>query len=197
RLAGTNAPRSRGKLAAAPEAGVRLRVRSKRAAGPLDLDALRLQERDECAGASALAVEQQDVGPVATDVTVERRVVAEQCTLAGGGGPQRRLAGRAVLLRALAQGEHGAVRALIRQARPAAAGLLVRHADRAQQRWPAVAVAGIEQVVRLAREVGPAVHVERRRVRGAEALTPREHVRRVVRVDRLRRREEEVRRLRA
>src|SRR5690606_38547712 len=154
------------------EAGVRLRARAERTARTLDLDALRAQQSDQRARTAGTVIDQQDVGPVAPDVAVELGVVAQECALARCRGAQRRLAARAMLLCAVPQRQQRSVIALVDEASTTAACLLVCHADRTEQRRPAVAVARIEQVIRFGGEILPAVEIERRRVRSTEALAP-------------------------
>ena len=94
---------------------------------------------------------------------------------------------------------------LERQDRPVAAPVggpgrrvpshLVGHPDRARERGPRIAIAGIEQVEVLGREVREALGVEGRGVALSEHLPPLDRVRREVRVDGFFGREEEVGRL--
>ena len=70
---------------------------------------------------------------------------------------------------AVGEGERVAFGGADRETCTAAAALLVRHADGAVERRPGVAVAGVEEVEHLAREVEPPVGVEDLGVRGADA----------------------------
>ena len=82
-----------------------------------------------------------------------------------------------------------------RASRPPAARHFVRHADRAVQRRPGVAVTGIEEVEALGDEERPPFPGELRRVGAAELVEPRLHFFRQIGVDRPRVGREEVRRV--
>ncbi len=118
-------------------------------------------------------------------------VVAQQL-LAVAGGRDRRGDGRVeVVHHPVAIGEGEAVAAREREA--AGRGLLVRHADRALERRPRVAVARIERVVDLAHVVRPAALVEPGPVGLAEEVPRGDLALRDVRVDGLGGRREVVR----
>ena len=102
-------------------------------------------------------------------------------------------AARDVVRDAVGEAQRVALGRLNGEARPAGPALLVRHPDGAVERRPRVAVAGIEQVERLAREVEPALAVERGRVGRPDARLERALPRRDARVEGLRGRREVVR----
>ena len=108
---------------------------------------------------------------------------------------QRGHRGRVVARDAVGQRVDRAVVAHDGRSGAAVAGHFVRHADRAVQRRPGVAVAGIEEVELFARKERPSLFRERLGIGAAEFLQPRIDVLRQVRVDRPRVGREKVRRL--
>jgi hypothetical protein len=107
-------------------------------------------------------------------------------------GLQRRQAGGEVLERPLLQREHRAVLAPVGEAPCRAARHLVGHADRAVEERPGVSVSRVEEVERLADEIGPAARVECRCILPAEHAEPLDRIPLESRVERLGGRRKEI-----
>ena len=158
-----------------------------------DADLLSLQTRHEKIGVRRAARDEVGVLPVLGLRVVRIVEVTQQPLAVRRGGAQRHHAAGVVLVDAMREEEDGVVLAPHGRAAAAAARHLVRHADRAVQRRPRVAVDGIEEVELYAGEERPSLFRKRLGIRSAEFFEPRIDVLRQVRIDRPRVGREKVR----